>query len=80
MHKDLEEIKKILKRVPAGICSIRDAEIVLSKVCQETTEESRRLKTEEYFAHKHEMELAFSSFLSSVIKRGQYESPVRTLS
>ena len=68
MHKDLEEIKKILKRVPAGICSIRDAEIVLSKVCQETTEKSRMLKTEEYFAHKHEMELAFSSFLSSVIK------------
>ena len=67
MHKDLEEISRMLKIISTRTCSIQDAEIVLSKVCQETTEKSRIQKNLEYMLRKLEMEKEFASLLESIV-------------
>lgn len=66
MHKDLEEIKRILKSISPKTCLRHDAEIMLRKVCHKTTEESRMQKYDEYKLHKQELEREFACFMGSI--------------
>lgn len=76
MHKDLEEIKRILKIYSSEKAQYDDTDYVLSRICRITKEESRKCKENEYRDSKDSMIEEFSNLIEIVVpgcKRGKCE-------
>jgi len=69
MHKDLEEIKKILIIYSSVKASYSDTEYVLDRICKMTDEESRKEKAIDYEASKTSLIEDFSQKIGVVSKQ-----------
>lgn len=73
MHKDLEEIKRLLSLFPGHVSSNNDTQYVLEKICKLTEEESRKGKAVEYEEKKDDLIEAFSEYIG-IISKGCHEA------
>lgn len=69
MHKDLEEIKKLLSLFSGYISSYEETEYVLDQICKLTEEESKKIKTVEYEENKDRMIEFFSDYVGIIAKQ-----------
>lgn len=68
MHKDLEEIKRMLSIFPADGSSYEETAYVLEKICKITGEESRKAKSVEYEENKDYLIESFSNDIGSITR------------
>lgn len=68
MHKDLEEIKRLLSPFSGHVSSYNDTEYVLEKICKLTEEESRKGKAIEYGEIKDDLIEVFSERIGVISK------------
>ena len=71
MHKDLEEIKRILSIFSSIKASYEETAYILDKICKRTDEESRKSKALEYDEKKDYLINFFSTYMGEIAKHCQ---------